>query len=103
MSLGEMEVPARQNPCGNGRCSPVGRERMHSPPVERMTLSKRAGPKNQVVNSSHVPVAVIHLRRRERVRVLAGLVSHIAKNAKDVQPQAFLIKYWLTQLDLRAQ
>jgi hypothetical protein len=56
------------------------------------TRSRRAGPKNQLVNTSQTPVAITHFAILLPVLVLGGLVDHRKKNAAEVQPHAVFMR-----------
>jgi len=72
--------------------SPEGSGKMHSPPEKTVIRSRRAGPKNQLVNRSQIAVRVRNLNTRAFVRNWGGEVIKEAKNARVVHPQAFFMK-----------
>lgn len=65
----------KQNSEGTDTRSPDGRCNTHSPPVDTFTRSKRDGPKNQPVKSTHTNDAVRYLYSRSLYCTLAGLVK----------------------------
>jgi hypothetical protein len=83
--------------------SPDGRETKHSPPDAMTTRSKRAGPKNQLVNISHTAVSIAQFISLLPVRVLGGLVNQEKRNITEVHAHAFFKKYTLRKLDLLAK
>jgi len=100
---GESRDLVRQYSCGTEITPPFGKASMHSPPERAITRSRTAGPKNQLVNTSQMPVSVSHWKIRSLVCTCDGLVKYRKKNAADVQPHAFLMKMMLRKLDLLAK
>ena len=51
----------KQNSFGMEKAAPEGRLIVHSPPDAAMNRSIKAGPKNQLVKTSHAAVSTTHL------------------------------------------
>lgn len=99
----EMAVRVRQYSYGTVNTAPDWRVAVHSPPEATVSLSSRAGPKNQLVNTSHTAVSTPHLTTLCTVRLCGGLVSQRVRKAAEVQPQARLMKYEFRILPLFAK
>lgn len=68
-----------------------------------MNLSNKAGPKNQLVKTSHAAVTIAYLTNRRLDLNPDGLVKNRATKAAVVQAQACLMKMTFSQLDLLAK
>lgn len=99
----DMAVRVRQYSYGTVNTAPDWRVAVHSPPEATVSLLRRAGPKNHIVNMSHTAVSTPHLTTLCTVRLCGGLVSQRVKKAAEVQPHARFMKYEFKMLDLFAK
>jgi len=93
----------KQNSCGTERLSPEGRYAIHSPPEKTVKRSRIGGPKNQLMKRIQMRVSERYLKSLSRVRTADGLERKVNPNTAVVHPQAYLMKYTLSGLDLEAK
>lgn len=94
----------KQSSWGTVRASPEAeRYATHSPPERTVKRSRMGGPKNQLMKRLQRAVRARYLRILSLVLAGGGLVRNVKAKTADVQPQAYLRKYWLNGLDLEAK